>query len=363
MTYALAIKTSRGYAVSEVGKAYERARELCRQVEDPSRVIPVLIGMSAHHLVSGEIRIAHDISLEMLALFERLGDPNLQMIGEWSVGAALFHLGALEASHQHLEKALTLYDPAFHGARVWQTGIEPGIFCRCELSRTMTLRGFPDTGLAIVRDAVAAAAALDHPQPRAFALLFEMFVHLARRSPAVRPGLRAVAVVCQAHGIAQEMPAAPLVGRAFIEMGGLNRGCVLEKDWRRTATRSALIVLQLRSAGTLKPSGPAAELLDGSTRTQTPPTSMRDAEHARPRSFAAGGTRRGGVISQALEISRRQGARWLELRAARGYAHHLIKQDRLSETRFLLQPLLAWFTEGRDTLDYLYAEGLLKTLG
>ena len=158
MTYALAIKTSKGYAVAEVGRAYERARELCRQVEDPSRVIPVLIGMSAHHIVSGEIRIAHDISLEMLALFERLGDPHLQMIGEWSVGAALFHLGALEAGHQHLEKALTLYDPAFHGARVWQTGIEPGIFCRCELSRTMTLRGFPDTGLAMVQEAVAAAA-------------------------------------------------------------------------------------------------------------------------------------------------------------------------------------------------------------
>ena len=70
MTYALAIKTSKGYAVPEVGRAYERARELSRQVEDPSRVIPVLIGMSAHHIVSGEIRIAHDISQEMLALFD-----------------------------------------------------------------------------------------------------------------------------------------------------------------------------------------------------------------------------------------------------------------------------------------------------
>ena len=99
MTYALAIKTSKGYAVSEVGRSYERARELSRQVEDPSRVIPVLIGMSAHHIVSGEIRIAHDISQEMMALFERLGDPHLQMIGEWSVGAAQFHLGALESAH------------------------------------------------------------------------------------------------------------------------------------------------------------------------------------------------------------------------------------------------------------------------
>ena len=188
----------------EVGRAYERAR-LSRQVEDPSRVIPVLIGMSAHHMVSGEIRIAHDISQEMLALFERLGDPHLQMIGEWSVGAALFHLGALEAAHQHLETALTM-DPAFHGARVWQTGIEPGLFCRCELSRTTTLRGFRTRAWPVVQRAVADARAIDHPQPLAFALLFEIFVHLARRTPRdVQRIYDQLAIVCQSHGIAQEM--------------------------------------------------------------------------------------------------------------------------------------------------------------
>ncbi len=167
------------------------------------------------------------------------------MIGEWSVGAALFHLGALEAGHQHLEQALTLYDPAFHGARVWQTGIEPGIFCRCELSRTTTLRGFPDTGLALVQEAVADARALDHPTPLAFALLFEMFAHLARRTP--REAQRVyeqLAVVCHAHGIAQELHwAAPLVGRAFIELGDLKRGLrVLEEGLAaHTTTRSALL--------------------------------------------------------------------------------------------------------------------------
>jgi predicted ATPase len=96
MTYGLAIKTSRGYAVQQVGEAYARARELARQVSDPSRVIPALIGLAAHHVVAGEIRTSYDVSLEMLALFERLGDPNLQMIGEWSAGAALFHLGELQ---------------------------------------------------------------------------------------------------------------------------------------------------------------------------------------------------------------------------------------------------------------------------
>jgi serine/threonine protein kinase/tetratricopeptide (TPR) repeat protein len=376
MTYALAIKTSKGYAVAEVGRAYERARELSRQVDDPSRVIPVLIGMSAHHIVSGEIRIAHDISLEMLALFERLGDPHLQMIGEWSVGAALFHLGALEAGHQHLEKAMTLYDPAFHGARVWQTGIEPGIFCRCELSRTTTLRGYPDTGLAMVQDAVAAAGALDHPQPRAFALLFEMFVHLARRTPReVQRTYEQLAVVCHAHGIAQEMYwAAPLVGRALIEMGDLNRGLrVLEEGLAaHTLSRSALIrpyYLVLLAGAQLRAGrlDRAQASLDESTRVaEATGQHSYDAEHSRLQAevFGAAGAAESAELKyrEALELSQRQGARWLELRAARGYAHHLVEHGRPAEARDLLQPILSWFTEGRDTMDYLYAEGLLRTL-
>jgi hypothetical protein len=113
MTYGLAVKTGQGYAVPEVGAAYARARELSRQVEDPARVVPVLIGLSAHHIVSGEIRTAHEIALEMRSVFERLGDPHLQMIGEWSTGAALFHLGELQAAHEHLGRGLELYDPVF----------------------------------------------------------------------------------------------------------------------------------------------------------------------------------------------------------------------------------------------------------
>ena len=137
--------------VAAVGTAYARARELCRKVDDPARAVPVLIGLSAHHIVSGDIATAHDIAREMQRLFETLGDPHLQMIGEWSLGASLFHLGELRSAHEHLGKALTLYDPGFHRPRVWQTGIEPGIFCRCEYSRTLTLSGFPDQGLRQVR--------------------------------------------------------------------------------------------------------------------------------------------------------------------------------------------------------------------
>jgi serine/threonine protein kinase/predicted ATPase len=376
MTYGLAVKTGQGYAVAEVGRAYERARELARQVDDPSRVIPILIGMSAHHIVAGEIRTAHGLAVEMMTLFERIGDQHLQMIGEWSLGAALFHLGKVEEAHGHLERSLELYDPAFHGARVWQTGIEPGIFCRCELARTLTLRGYPDRGLLAVRDAVSAARALDHPQPLAFALLFEILVRIARREPReVQRTYEQLAIICHSHGIAQEMHwAAPLVGRAFIEMGDLNRGLRVLQEGVVAQTRSrsgllrpyyfVLLAGALLRAGLL---GKAQDALDESTAVADATGQHAYlAEYARIQAeiHVLGGddTRAEPMFTQALATACRQGARWLELRAARGYAHFLVERGRGAEAGAILAPVVAWFTEGRETMDYLYAEGLLRTL-
>jgi adenylate cyclase len=203
-----------------------------------------------------------------------------------------------------------------------------------------------------------------------------MFVHLARRAPReVQRAYEQLAVVCHAHGIAQEMYwAAPLVGRALIEMGDLNRGLrVLEEGLAaHTATRSALIrpyYLVLLAGAQLRAGrlDRAQASLDDSTQVaDATGQHSYDAEHARLQAEVFGAAGAAGEAErkylEALEISRRQGARWLELRAARGYAHHLIEHDRPTEARDLLQPVLAWFTEGRDTMDYLYAEGLRRTL-
>ena len=377
MTYGLAIKTSQGYAMSAVGSAYARARELCRKVEDPARVVPVLIGLSAHHIVSGEIRVAHEISLEMLELFKRLGDPHLEMIAEWSVGAALFHRGDLEESHQRLERGLSLYDPAFHRPRVWQTGIEPGIFCRCELSRTLTLRGFPEKGLACVQQAVAEARSIDHPQPLAFALLFEIFAHLAmRNSREIQRTYDQLAVVCHAHGIAQEMQwAAPLCGRAHIDLGDTRRGLrVIEEGLQtHTTSRSALLrpyyfVMFAEALMRSEHYERAQRALDEAAQAaEATGQHAYDAEYARIQAELI--SARGGPDGRAEEMHRsalataqRQGARWLELRAARSYAHFLVSHQRQSEARAVLEPILGWLKEGLITLDYVYADSLLKTL-
>jgi hypothetical protein len=376
VTYAMALKTGRGYAVPEVGEAYARARTLCRRVQDPTRVVPVLIGLAAHHLVAGEITTSRDVAHEMLDLFERLGDSNLQMIGNWSLGAARFHLGDLQEAHARLGRALELYDPAFHRGRVWQTGIEPGIFCRCERSRTLTLLGFPDQGLAAVQQAVADARALDHPQPLAFALLFQIFAHLARRSPRdVQRTYEELAVVCHAHGIAQEIQwAAPLCGRALLDLGDTKRGLrVLEEGLAAHAiTRSTLMrpyyFMLLAGALLRVREYPRAQRALDDARTVAVSTEQHayGAEHARLQAELLAATGHDGEAEQtyldALTTARMQGALWLELRAARGLAAFLTSRGRTDEARQILLPPWQRLSEGRGTPDYMHADALLKTL-
>jgi predicted ATPase len=67
-------------------------------------------------------------------------------------------------------------------------------------------------------------------------------------------------------------------------------------------------------------------------------------------------------IRKSIEISRRQGARALELRASISLAGLWRDQGKRTEARDLLAPIYGWFTEGFDTLDLKDAKALLDEL-
>ena len=226
LTRALALKTFRGYAEPGVGRAYRRARELAREVHDPGRAIPVLMGLSAHYIAGGEIGVAYELAEHLLEVAGKVDDRNVLMIAEWCVGAALHHKGSLRQAHQHLERALELYDPQFHRARAWQVGIEPGIFCLCESSRALMLLGRESESEARLRRAEQAARALGHPQTLAFVLLFQMLQAQLREDPAAILRVHdELAALCAEKDIAQErLWARPVVGWALFETGQHEQG-------------------------------------------------------------------------------------------------------------------------------------------
>ena len=212
-------------------------------------------------------------------------------------------------------------------------------------------------------------------QTLAFALLFITMAHLTRREPAeVCRVFDELSAVCRAHEIAQELQwATPLRGRALVELGdvargldALSRGLEAHLSTRSTLLRPYYFILY---AGALLRAGQhdAAREALAEARKVADATSQHayDSEHRRLEAelLTAQGDRAAAEMTyrDALTIARAQGARWLELRASRGYASFLIASGRPDEARSLLR-ICDTFTEGRETLDFVYAEALQRTL-
>ncbi|MBI3327044.1 MAG: zinc ribbon domain-containing protein [Nitrospinae bacterium] len=83
---------------------------------------------------------------------------------------------------------------------------------------------------------------------------------------------------------------------------------------------------------------------------------MREGERER------GGETAEECFQQALNITRRQQAKSLELRAAMSLSRLWQRQGKRAEARQLLAEIYSWFTEGFDTADLQEAKALLEEL-
>jgi predicted ATPase len=66
---------------------------------------------------------------------------------------------------------------------------------------------------------------------------------------------------------------------------------------------------------------------------------------------------------RAIEVARRQTAKFWELRAAIDLARLWRDEGKCTDARNLLSPIFGWFTEGFDTPDFKAAKALLYELG
>jgi predicted ATPase len=390
----LALMATRGYAAPEVGKAYTRAWELAQQAGETSRLFPMLWGLSVFYLVQEQFQKGRELAEQMLTLAQHAQDPAPLLEAHTVLGNMLYCLGEFVSAREHLEQGLALYDSRRHGALAFlYGGGDPGMTCLAEVAWTLWMLGYPDQSLQKSRAAITLAQELSHPQSLAFALCFAAELHQFRgEAQAVQERAETAIALCteqglpfwlargifergwvlveqglRKEGIAQMRQGLAafwetganlwrschlgLLAEAYGKVGQIAEGLatVVEAiDWAHSTGGLYYEAELYRIKGALTLESQVASHKSQVPNTQHPtPSTQAEAE---------------ACFLKAIEISCKQQAKSLELRATVSLARFWQQQGKQQEAHSMLSEIYNWFTEGFDTKDLQEAKTLIEEL-
>ena len=155
------LMAAKGFAAPEVGEAYARARELCRQVGETPELFPVLIRLGVFYLGRAEHQTALELGRQCLRLAQTMQDPACLSQAHHMLGCFLCAVGELSAARAHLEQGLTFYNSLPHHAVALRLGVEDSeVSCLNWVGRCLWALGPDISGCApkISSSAVPSAA-------------------------------------------------------------------------------------------------------------------------------------------------------------------------------------------------------------
>src|SRR5207244_4783594 len=211
-TLGAVLMATKGQGAPEVGQAYARARELCRQVGETPQLFPILFGLWRFYYVRAEYQTARELAEQCFSLAQRVHDPALLLEAHLALGTSLLVLGEVVPARVHLEQGIALYDPQEHWALAFRTGIDPGALCLSYAAMVLWSLGYPDQALRRSHEALLLAQEASHPPSLAAVLFYVAFIHCYRReAPATQERAEATMALASAQGLPQWLT----VGRLF----------------------------------------------------------------------------------------------------------------------------------------------------
>ncbi len=387
-TLGPALMSTKGYAAPEVVQAYTRARELSQQVGETPAHFLILYNLWVFYVIRADHQTTLELGEQCLALAHRLQDATLRLMAHYVLGVSWFYRGSPPLACAHLEHMMALYDPAQHHVLAYHYGgFDPGIVGFCYYAWALWLRGYPAQARAQSAKALHLAQQLAHPYTLARTLYYDaLLCQLRRDAPAVRAQADAAITVATAQRFALMQALGPIMrGWAIAVQEHRPEGLVQIRQgldmYRATgaeAQRPYLLTLLAEASGLLGQSeGGLAALEEALTLMEQTGERYYEAELHRQRGEllllrAEKGRPAQGrrdlhdaetCLQQALDVSRRQEAKALELRAAVSLSRLWQHQGKRDEACALLAPVYGWFTEGFDTADLQEAKALLEELG
>ncbi len=368
----------KGQAAPEVGQAYARARELCRQVGETPQLFPILFGLWRFYHVRAEYQTARELAEQCFSLAQRVDDPTLLLQAHFALGVSLLWHGEVVPARAHLEQSLALYNPQEHRALAFRAGIDPGAWCLSHASQALWLLGYPDQALRRSHDALRLAQEVSHPPSLAAVLFYVAFIHGYRReAPATQECAEAAMALASAHGLPQWLTVGQLLrGWALAMQGQAEEGIAQMHPalaaWRAMGSGLAVSHYLVLLAEAYGRAGQAEEglrlLAEALVHIDTTGEVYWAAEvyglkgELLLRQAIPDEVQAETCLHQALDIARRQQTKAWELRAAISLSRLWQQQGKRDEAHELLAPVYGWFTEGFDTADLQEARTLLDEL-
>ncbi len=368
----------RGYSAPEVEVAYTRARLLCQQLGDTQDVSHVLLGLWRFYNTRSNFPLARQLGEELLGLAERRDESPLYVVAHLTVGATCMWMGELNSAHRHLEEGISRYTPSHQSVPMFRAGQDPGVACRAFTAWTLWLRGYPAQALACIHEARELAAELAHPFSDVFALdVACMVCQFRREAQDVYNHAEAAVTLSTEHGFTLWLAqTAYLRGWALTVLGqrekGLTQMCQRLKDLNATGaevfTPYFLTLLAEGYCNLNRVNEGLNVLKDGLELVERMGAHFWQADVHRLQGqlllaqSSDNCAEAESCFHQALEVSRHQQAKSLELRATTGLAKLWQSQGKREEARELLEPVYTWFSEGHDTADLIDAKTLLDEL-
>jgi predicted ATPase len=224
-------------------------------------------------------------------------------------------------------------------------------------------------------EAVALARSLSHPYSLALAMWLSAIVfQVGRQTQTCRDLSSELLELSQEHDFPMMRGAGMFFSGWATADGGeleqgvalMERGLALYSAVRHINRPHMLAVLAIAQADLGKPDE-GFELLEealASIEVSGERWCLAELHRLRGRLLVAPGQHdeREACFRRAIEVSRGQRAKTLELRAATSLARLWSDQGRNAEARDLLAPIYGWFTEGFDTPDLKEAKILLDAL-
>jgi predicted ATPase len=323
-----------------------------------------------------DIRSAHQLAEELVALAERRNDRETKLMAHRCLGTSRLFLGEFSGALDHLRRALVFYSRAEHQPPTLAP-YDIRVVCESFAAWTLLLQGHADQALEQSRRALAYARELLQPYTLAFAVHVNCIFHQLRGNG---PELREKSQALVALATEQRFPHFVGTGKCFRGWARVADGGSIEEAI--SEMRAGLAAKRATGAEIKVPYylGLLAEAHRRINRTMDGLILLRDAFEVLERTderwyeaelyrlrgemLIANADRHGAEswISRGLATAQKQSAKFWELRASTSLARLWRDQGKRAEARGLLAPIYGWFTEGFDTPDLKEAKALLEEL-